>query len=150
MSALANALRAALSPVVLAAIAQRACVTRRQASMARAGKPINAGAYLALCGAIGVDPTDGSPRQIKTVSANVLWRLLSASLDVTRSSRRLDQRARCPGNRRVAVHCLPRGSRQASEHREPDQGVRLHRCAPGRLHRAARLCVRRRFTGNPY
>lgn len=71
MSALANALRAAASsPGALAPIAQRACVTPRQASMARAGKPINAGAYLALCGAVGVDPTDGSPRQIKAVSAN--------------------------------------------------------------------------------
>jgi DNA-binding XRE family transcriptional regulator len=93
-SALANALRvSAVSPESFAAIAAQAVVTRRQVALARAGKPINAGAYLALCGAVGVDPVDGSPRPVKAISSNVAWWLLSAALYITRSLRRLDQRS---------------------------------------------------------
>jgi DNA-binding XRE family transcriptional regulator len=77
----------------LADIACQAGVTVRQAALARAGKPINAGAYLALCGVAGVDPIDGSPRQIKTVSPNVVWWQLSGALYITRGLRRLDQRS---------------------------------------------------------
>jgi hypothetical protein len=94
MSALANALRSSAgSSDRLAALAAEAAVTPRQASMARAGKPINAGAYLALCGAVGVDPCDGTPRPIKAVSADVIWWLLSAALYITRGLRQLDQRS---------------------------------------------------------
>jgi transcriptional regulator with XRE-family HTH domain len=92
-SALANALRvSAVSPESFAAIAAQAAVTRRQVALARAGKPINAGAFLALCGAVGVDPVDGSPRPVKAISSNVAWWLLSAALYITRGLRRLDQR----------------------------------------------------------
>jgi hypothetical protein len=68
-------------------------VTPRQAALARVGKPINAGAYLALCGAAGLDPVHGASRPVKTVSSNVAWWLLSAALYITRGLRRLDQRS---------------------------------------------------------
>jgi DNA-binding XRE family transcriptional regulator len=94
MSALANALQAsASSPAALVAIAVQADVTPRQVALARAGKPINAGAYLALCSAVGIDPVDGASRPVKTVSANVVWWLLSAALYISRGLRRLDQRS---------------------------------------------------------
>lgn len=93
MSALANALQTcAPSPTTLAAIAAQARVSPRQVSMARAGKPISAGAYLALCGAANVDPINGTARPTKFVSADVVWWLLSAALYITRDLRRLDQR----------------------------------------------------------
>ena len=86
MSAPANAMRSAASSLVtVAALADQAGVTPRQVSLARAGKPINAGAYLALCGAIGIDPVDGSPRPVKIVSANVEWWLLGTALQITRA-----------------------------------------------------------------
>lgn len=94
MSTPANAMRsAAASLITVAALADQAGVTPRQVSLARAGKPINAGAYLALCGAIGIDPMDGSPRPVKIVSANVEWRLLGTALHITRNLRRLNQRS---------------------------------------------------------
>jgi hypothetical protein len=94
MSALANTLQAsASSSAALAAIAVRAAITPRQVALARAGKPINAGAYLALCGAAGVDPVAGAQRPVKVVSANVVWWLLSAALYITRRLRRLDHRS---------------------------------------------------------
>ncbi|MGO9399737.1 MAG: helix-turn-helix domain-containing protein [Xanthobacteraceae bacterium] len=94
MSALANALQViASSPAARVKLATQAHILPRQVALARAGKPINAGAYLALCGAAGIDPVDGASRPIKTVSANVVWWLLSAALYITRGLRRLDQRA---------------------------------------------------------
>lgn len=94
MSALANVLRLSTStPDMLVAVAKRAGVTPRLASLARAGKSINAGAYLALCGATGINPLDGAPRPVKRVSPNVMWWLLSAALHITRGLRRLDQRS---------------------------------------------------------
>jgi DNA-binding XRE family transcriptional regulator len=92
MSAPANALRSVTLPVAIAALADQAGVTPRQVSLACAGKAINAGAYLALCGAIGIDPVDGSPRPVKTISANVEWWLLGTALRIARELRRLNQR----------------------------------------------------------
>jgi hypothetical protein len=60
---------------------------------ARAGKPINAGAYLALCGAVGVDPLDGSPRPPKRVSTGVAWPMVGAGLKIVRQLRDQDQRS---------------------------------------------------------
>lgn len=94
MSPLADALRlSASSPEALSATAIRAGVTPRQVAMARAGKPIAAGAYLALCAAAGINPVDGKCRPVKCVSSNVVWWLLSAALYITRGLRRLDQRS---------------------------------------------------------
>jgi hypothetical protein len=94
MSALANALGStAQTSAALVAIAAKAGVTPRQASCARAAKPINAGAYLALCGAVGIDPVDDSARPIKSVSSNVEWWSLGTALRVTRGLRRLNQRS---------------------------------------------------------
>jgi Helix-turn-helix len=76
----------------LAAFADRVGVTRRQACRARAGKPLCAGAHLALCGALGIDPMDGTRRDPKPVSPYVEWWLLAAALYFTRELRRLDQR----------------------------------------------------------
>lgn len=93
MSALSDAMRlTASSPDALADIARQAGVSVRQAAVARAGKPINAGAYLALCGAVGIDPLSGSPRSTKTVSSNVEWWLLSHALQITRGLKGLNQR----------------------------------------------------------
>jgi DNA-binding XRE family transcriptional regulator len=90
---LANVLRASASTSAeLVGLAVQAGVTPRQVSFARAGKPINAGAYLALCGALGVDPVDGSPRSVKIISSNIDYCLLAAALYVTRGLRRLNQR----------------------------------------------------------
>lgn len=94
MSALAAVLQSSASSwPVLDAIARQAGVTPRQASMARAGKPINAGAHLALCAAIGIDPVNGAARPEKALSPNVVWWLLSGALYITRHLRKLDQRA---------------------------------------------------------
>jgi DNA-binding XRE family transcriptional regulator len=60
---------------------------------ARAGKPINAGAYLALCGAVGLDPVDGSPRPIQRVPAHVSWPAVGAGLKIIRQLRGQDQRS---------------------------------------------------------
>ncbi len=61
-------------------------------ALARAGKPTNAGAYLALCGVIRVDPVSGSPRPVKAISPHVAWWLLATALYVTRGFARLNQR----------------------------------------------------------
>jgi transcriptional regulator with XRE-family HTH domain len=90
---LAAELRAiAPTSAALAEIADRAGVGRRQALLARAGKPIGAGAHLALCGAIGIDPMDGAPCPSRTVPPHIAWWLVAAALFITRTSRRLDQR----------------------------------------------------------
>jgi hypothetical protein len=60
---------------------------------ARAGKPINAGAFLALCGAIGIDPVDCSPRAPMRVSARIEWRMVGAGLRIVRLVLRQDQRS---------------------------------------------------------
>jgi DNA-binding Xre family transcriptional regulator len=90
---LAGALKAAApTSATLAKLADSAGVDRRQASLARAGKPIAAGPHLALCGRIGIDPLDGAARVPKIVSPNVEWWLLAAGLYITRGLRGLDQR----------------------------------------------------------
>jgi hypothetical protein len=94
MRALANALQiVAASPAALTGVAASAGVMPRQVALARANKPINAGAYLAICGAAGLDPVDGLPRPIKSVSPNVEWWLLGTALRLTRGLRRLNQRS---------------------------------------------------------
>jgi transcriptional regulator with XRE-family HTH domain len=94
MSALSAALQSVASSWPdLDAVARRAGVPSRQASMARAAKPINAGAHLALCAATGIDPVDGTSRPIKQISPNIVWWLLSGALCITRSLQKLDQRA---------------------------------------------------------
>lgn len=93
MKALTDAMRSkAASPDALLEIAARAGVSVRQAALVRAGKPINAGAYLALCGAIGLEPLSGSPRPVKTVSPNMEWWLLGHALQITRALKKLNQR----------------------------------------------------------
>jgi hypothetical protein len=74
-------------------LACQAGVTPRQASFARTGKAINAGSYLALCAASGIDPVDGKSRPAKVLSPNVVWWLLSGALYITRHLKKLDQRA---------------------------------------------------------
>jgi transcriptional regulator with XRE-family HTH domain len=94
MNALPNALQSSASSwAALDEMARRARVTSRQASLARAGKPVNAGAYLALCAATGIDPVDGKSRPAKSLSPNVVWWLLSGALYITRNLKKLDQRA---------------------------------------------------------
>ena len=94
MSALSDALQSTASSWAdFDAVAQHAGVTPRQASMARAGKPINAGAHLALCAATGIDPVNGKSRPVKELSPNVVWWLLSGALYITRSLKKLDQRS---------------------------------------------------------
>jgi transcriptional regulator with XRE-family HTH domain len=94
MSALSNELQSSASSwAALDELARRADVTSRQASLARAGKPVNAGAYLALCAATGIDPVDGKSRPAKVLSPNVVWWLLSGALYITRHLKKLDQRA---------------------------------------------------------
>jgi hypothetical protein len=94
MNALAVMLQSTASSWAdLDAVARRAGVESRIASMARAGKPINAGAHLALCAATGIDPIDGRARPTKELSSNVVWWLLSGALYITRSLKKLDQRA---------------------------------------------------------
>ena len=94
MSALCDTLKVSASTWAdLDAIARQAGITPRQASMARAAKQIHAGAHLALCATIGIDPIDGKMRPVKVLSPNVLWWLLSGALYITRSLKKLDQRA---------------------------------------------------------
>ena len=94
MNALSNALQSsAPSWAALDELARRAGVTSRQVSLARAGKPVNAGAHLALCAATGIDPVDGRSRPAKVLSPNVVWWFLSGALYITRHPKKLDQRA---------------------------------------------------------
>lgn len=94
MNSLSNKLQSSASSwTALDEVARRAGVTSRQASLARAGKPVNAGAYLALCAVCGVDPVAGTSRPAQALSPNVAWWLLSAALNITRNLKKLDQRA---------------------------------------------------------
>jgi hypothetical protein len=94
MNAISTALQSSASSwAEQDAIARQAGVTSRQVSLARAGKPVNAGAYLALCAATGIDPVDGEPRPARVISPNVVWWLLSGALYITRHLKKLDQRA---------------------------------------------------------
>jgi transcriptional regulator with XRE-family HTH domain len=83
---------AAPTSAALAAFADRAGVTRRQASQARFGKPVSAGAYLAIAGALGIDPMNGAQLPPKIVSANIEWWLLASASYITRGLQQLDQR----------------------------------------------------------
>jgi transcriptional regulator with XRE-family HTH domain len=74
-------------------IARQAGVTSRQVSLARSGKPVNAGAFLALCAVSGVDPVTGTSRPPQALSPNVAWWLLSSALYIRRNLKKLDQRA---------------------------------------------------------
>jgi hypothetical protein len=60
---------------------------------ARAGKPINAGAFLAICAAIGIDPTDGSSRAPRAIPARIAWPMVGAGLRIARRLRRDDMRS---------------------------------------------------------
>ena len=106
MNALASSLQSpALSSSALMSLARQAGVVPRQASFARAGKAINAGANLALCAAAGVDPVDGASRPVKDVSANVVWwrgALHHPQFEEARSA------PRCHGNRDIAFILLRR------------------------------------------
>jgi DNA-binding Xre family transcriptional regulator len=94
MNALSNVLQSSASSwAVLDAVAHEAGVSSRQASLARAGKRVNAGAFLALCAVSGVDPVGGATRPRQTLSPNVAWWLLSWALYTTRTLKKLDQRA---------------------------------------------------------
>ncbi len=95
MNALSDALRARIPDLPLSALnefARQAGVPPKLASLARKGKPVNAGAHLALCAAAGTDPVDGRARPVKELSPNVVWWLLSGALYITRSLKKLDQR----------------------------------------------------------
>jgi hypothetical protein len=75
----------AVPPVSAVEISDRVGVDMRGAIVrARAGKPINAGAYLALCGALGVDPLNGSPRPMKHVPSRVAWPMVGADAKAMR------------------------------------------------------------------
>jgi hypothetical protein len=66
---------------------------RRQVFRARAGKPIHAGAFLALCGAVGIDPASGTVRPSKKVPPEIMWPMVGTGLKIVRRLRYLDQRA---------------------------------------------------------
>jgi DNA-binding Xre family transcriptional regulator len=86
--------RVATSSTAAVEIADRAGTDmRRQVFRARAGKPVNAGAFLALCGALGIDPADGSSRAPRQVSSKFSWPMLAAGLRVARRLRHHDQRS---------------------------------------------------------
>jgi transcriptional regulator with XRE-family HTH domain len=94
MNALSNVLQSSASSwAALDAIAGEAGVMSRQVSLARAGKPVDAGAFLALCAVTGVDPVGGASRPARTLTPNVAWWLLSWALYTTRALKKLDQRA---------------------------------------------------------
>jgi DNA-binding XRE family transcriptional regulator len=60
---------------------------------ARSGKPINAGAFVALCGAVGIDPLDGSVRSPRRVPSGIAWPMVGAGLRIVRRLRHQDQRS---------------------------------------------------------
>ena len=94
MNALSEVLQSSASSwPQIDAVARRAGVPSKLVSMARAGKAINAGAHLALCAVVGLDPIDGRPRPAKELSPTVVWWLLSGAMYITRSLKGLDQRA---------------------------------------------------------
>ena len=91
---LASALKKmAPTPGAAVEIADRAgSDMRRHVFRARAGKPINAGAFLALCGAVGIDPADGSTRMSRIVPSHVAWPMVGMGLRIARQLRHHDQR----------------------------------------------------------
>jgi transcriptional regulator with XRE-family HTH domain len=96
MNALSDVLRARVPDLPLSALndfARQAGVSPKLVSLARAGKPINAGAHMAMCAAIGIDPANGEMRPVKSLSPKVVWWLLSGALYITRHLKKLDQRA---------------------------------------------------------
>lgn len=94
-AALAAALRElAPSPAAAVEIADRAGASMRGPIFrARVGKPINAGAFLAICGAVGIDPADGSARVPRRVPAHIAWPMVGAGLRIVRQLRRQGQRS---------------------------------------------------------
>jgi DNA-binding Xre family transcriptional regulator len=92
---LAATLRAlASSPAAAVEIAERAGPDMRgHVFRARSGKPINAGAFVALCGAVGIDPVDGSARPPRQVPSRIAWPMVGAGLRIMRRLRHQDQRA---------------------------------------------------------
>jgi DNA-binding XRE family transcriptional regulator len=82
------------SPAAAIEIADRAGPDMRgNIFRARSGKPINAGAFVALCGAVGIDPVDGSARPPRRVSSRIAWPTVGASLRIVRRLRHQDQRS---------------------------------------------------------
>jgi DNA-binding Xre family transcriptional regulator len=83
-----------LTPAAAVEIADRTGPEmRRLVFRARAGRPINAGAFLAICAAIGIDPVDGSSRAPRAVPARVAWRMVGVGLSIARRLRRQDLRS---------------------------------------------------------
>jgi hypothetical protein len=90
----ARLIRLANTAAAACEIADRAGADlRRHVFRARAGRPVNAGAFLALCGAAGIDPVDGSARSPKRVPAGIAWSLVGEGLRITRRLRREELRS---------------------------------------------------------
>jgi DNA-binding XRE family transcriptional regulator len=82
------------SPSAAVEIAERAGPDMRgHVFRARSGKPINAGAFVALCGAVGIDPVDGSARPPRRVPSRITWPMVGAGLRIVRRLRHQDQRS---------------------------------------------------------
>jgi DNA-binding XRE family transcriptional regulator len=82
------------SPAAAVEIADRAGPDMRgHVFRARAGKPVNPGAFLALCGAVGIDPADGSARTPRRVPPRIAWLMVGAGLRIVRRLRHQDQRS---------------------------------------------------------
>lgn len=73
-------------------LAQTADVDRRLISRVLAGQPINASAYLKLCGALGLDPVTGKPVPA-TAIGNIEWWFFAGDLREKRIAKKLTCRA---------------------------------------------------------
>jgi DNA-binding Xre family transcriptional regulator len=78
----------ATTPAAAVEIADRAGDDmRRSVLRARAGKAINAGAFVALCAAVCIDPVDGARRPPKRMPACIAWPMVGAGLRIARRLR---------------------------------------------------------------
>jgi hypothetical protein len=75
----------------LAALAIRAGVPRRAISRIVADQPVNAGAFLNVCGALGLDPVTGGGRPL-AVGFDIQWGFFGCGLKRTRMLRKLSVR----------------------------------------------------------
>jgi hypothetical protein len=84
-----------LTPTQMAAVSDRAGVPRKIGARARAGRKVNATAYLLLCSAVEIDVVTGARvvDRRRCAGLSIVWWIFGSALFLTRTLRRLDLRS---------------------------------------------------------
>ncbi len=84
-----------LTPGEMAALSDRAGVQRTVGARARAGRKVNATAYLLLSSSVGIDVVTGErgAGSRPYAGSSIVWWIFGSALFLTRSGRRLDLRS---------------------------------------------------------